>query len=179
MLTLKVGGKDFFDPVKGRFVTTPTQTLRLEHSLRSLAKWESKWEVAFLSDTPKTKEQTLDYIRCMDLSGRDDLDLAGLSNDELNQVNDYINAKMTATTINRRGPKKGTREKITAEIIYFWMIQAGIPPEYDKWHLNRLLMLIDVCNIKSGPKQKMSRKEQMAQQRALNASRKAKLHSKG
>lgn len=179
MLVLKVGGKDFFDPKQGRFITTPARTLRLEHSLRSVAKWESKWETAFLTNTPMTKEQSIDYIRCMDLSGRDDIDLSDLTNEDLKKVNDYISAKMTATTITRHGPKKVSREKITAEIIYFWMIQNGIPPEYDKWHLNRLLMLIEVCNVKNGPKQKMSKNEQMAQQRALNASRKARMHTKG
>lgn len=179
MLLLQIGGEDFFDPVQGRFIKSPTKTLRLEHSLRSVAKWESKWEVAFLSDKEKTREQTLDYIRCMDLSGRDDIDVSFITPEQVKKVNEYIGAKMTATTINRRGPKRPSREIITAEIIYFWMIQAGIPPEYDKWHLNRLLMLIEVCNLKSGPQKKMSYKEQMAQQRALNASRKAKLHSRG
>lgn len=179
MLVLQVGGEDLFDPGQGRFIKSPSKTLRLEHSLRSVAKWESKWEIAFLSDKEKTREQTLDYIRCMDLSGRDDVDVSYITPDQLQKVNEYIGAKMTATTINRRGPKRPSREIITAEIIYFWMIQAGIPPEYDKWHLNRLLMLIEVCNLKSGPQKKMSHKEQMAQQRALNASRKAKLHSRG
>lgn len=179
MLVLTIGGKDFFDPKIGKFVTTPAVKLRLEHSLRSLAKWEAKWEVPFLSDKPKTREQTLDYIRCMDLSGRDDVDLTGVELTHIDKVNEYISAKMTATTINRRNGNKRSRDIITAEIIYYWMIQAGIPSEYDKWHLNRLLMLIEVCNVKNGPQQKMGRREQMAQQRALNAARKAKLHSRG
>lgn len=98
---------------------------------------------------------------------------------QMTEVNDYIGAKMTATTINHRGPKKPNREVITAEIIYFWMIQLGIPPEYEKWHLNRLLMLIEVCNVKGGPQKKMSQREQMAMQRALNADRCAKLHTRG
>lgn len=179
MLLLQVGGEDYFDPEQGRFITKPSKTLRLEHSLRSVAKWEAKWEIPFLSEKDKTREQTLDYIRCMDLSGRDDVDVSSITLEQLKKVNDYIGAKMTATTISRHGPKRPSREIITAEVIYYWMIQAGIPAEYDKWHLNRLLILIEVCNVKNGPQKKMGRKEQMAQQRALNASRKAKLHSRG
>ena len=127
-----------------------------------------------------TWEQTLDYVRCMsnDEIGPDVL--ARLTKKDISLVNDYINSEMTATKINRRGPKKPTSEITTAEIIYYWMIQAGIPFDpCENWHLKRLLTLIEVCSVKSGPQQKMSRKEQMAQQRALNNARRAKLHTKG
>lgn len=105
--------------------------------------------------------------------------LARIGRRELDTVTEYINAKMTATTITRRAPPKPSRDIITAEIIYWWMIQYGIPAEYEKWHLNRLLMLIEVCSNKSGPQQKMSRSEQMAQQRALNKARQAQYKTRG
>lgn len=162
------------------FISSPAKKVRLEHSLRSLAKWESKWKKAFLSNDTITHEQSVDYIRCMEVTGQVDPEVfSNLTQEQMKQIDAYINDKMTATTINRRGPQKPSREIITAEVIYFWMIQQGIPPEYDKWHLNRLLTLIEVCSVKGGPQQKMGRKEQMAQQRALNAARQAKYKTKG
>ena len=98
---------------------------------------------------------------------------------EMQTITDYIIAKMTATTINHRKPQRPGKEIITAEIIYWWMIQYGIPPEYEKWHLSRLLMLVEVCSVKSGPQQKMGMKDQMAQQRALNKARQAKYKTRG
>lgn len=158
----------------------PGKILVLEHSLKSIAKWESKWNVPFLSDKEKSREQTLDYIGCMSIN--QDIDpsiLDRISRKELEIVTKYINATMTATTITRRKPPRPTRDIITAEIIYWWMIQYGIPSEYEKWHLNRLLMLIEVCSEKSAPQKKMSMSEQMAQQRALNKARQAKYKTRG
>lgn len=180
MLRLQVPKSEVFDEKLERFITIPEKTLVLEHSLKSVAKWESKWNVPFLSDTEKTREQTLDYIGCMSVNQDiDPLILERLTRKELSTITDYINAKMTATTITRRKPPRPTSEKITAEIIYWWMIQYGIPPEYEKWHLNRLLMLVEVCSIKGAPQQKMSMSEQMAQQRALNKARQAQYKTRG
>lgn len=180
MLTLRTGGNEYYDERQSRFIAIPQKVLRLEHSLRSVARWESKWNVPFLSDKEKTREQSLDYIQCMVVDGYDITEiLPYITLAQMAEVNEYIGAKMTATTITHHGPKKINREIITAEIIYFWMIQLGIPPEYEKWHLNRLLMLIEVCNAKGGQQKKMSRREQMAMQRSLNAERCAKLHTRG
>ena len=75
--------------------------------------------------------------------------------------------------------QKHSREIITAEIIYYWMIELGIPFECQKWHLNRLLTLVNVCSIKQAPAKKMSRRDAMAQQSQLNAARRAKYKSRG
>lgn len=180
MLRLKLPENEYYDEVKNRFIVAPSRTLVLEHSLKSVARWESKWNIPFLGDKEKSREQTLDYIRCMSVN--QDIEpelLARITNKELQIVTDYINAKMTATTITRRKPPRPTKEVITAEIIYWWMIQYGIPPEYEKWHLNRLLMLVEVCSEKGGPQQKMGMKDQMAQQRALNKARQAQYKTRG
>lgn len=180
MLRLQIPNKEFYDEEKEHFVTIPGKTLVLEHSLKSVAKWESKWNVPFLSDKEKSREQTLDYIGCMSVN--QDIDpalLNRLTNKEMQIITEYINAKMTATTITHRKPPKPTKDIITAEIIYWWMIQYGIPPEYEKWHLSRLLMLVEVCAEKGNPQQKMGMKEQMAQQRALNKARQAKYKTRG
>lgn len=179
MLLLELGGKEYFDEEQMMFITPPVKKARLEHSLRSLARWESKWNVSFLS-TDKTREQSIWYYWCMDTTYSLTLDdFKYLTPAQEAEIQEYISAKMTAATIDRRGPKRPNNKIITAENIYFWMIQYGIPPEYEKWHLNRLLTLIEVCSIEGGPQQKMGRKEQMAQQRALNAARRKKYNTKG
>lgn len=180
MLQIRIGQDEYYDEEKNQFITLKPTMVRLEHSLRSLAKWESKWKRAFLSNKGMTQEENIDYIRCMEVTGQIDPSVFDYITPEQQKiVNDYINDKMTATTINRRGPKKPSRDIITAEIIYFWMIQNGIPMECEKWHLNRLLTLIEVCSIKGGPNKKMSPKEQMAEQRAINAARKAQYKTRG
>lgn len=180
MLEIEIGGGEYYDEKLDQFVSIPKKSVKLEHSLRSVSKWESKWKKPFLSQKSLTREQTVYYIYCMEITGQMKLDaFESLTKKQIDVIDDYINDKMTATTINRRGPQKRNTETVTSELIYYWMIDAGIPPEYDKWHLNRLLTLIEVCSVKSGPGKKMPRSEAMAQQRALNASRRAKLNSKG
>lgn len=180
MLVLELGGREYFDEKESRFIQKKPTVVKLEHSLKAISKWESKWKKPFLSNKEVTREQTIDYIRCMEITNMVDPDIFNyVTPTQIEQVDAYIRDEMTATTINRRGPQRPSREIITSEVIYFWMIQHGIPPEYDKWHLNRLLTLIEVCIIKGGPQQKMGRKEQMAQQRALNAARQAKYKTKG
>lgn len=180
MLQLSIGQGEYYDEKQERFIKVKPTLVRLEHSLKSLAKWESKWKKPFLSKDAMTREESIDYIRCMEVTGLVDPKIFEyVTSEQEKQVNEYINDKMTATVVNRRGPQKPSREKVTAEIIYFWMIQHGIPSEYEKWHLNRLLTLIEVCSIKGGPGKKMSMKEQMAEQRAMNAARKAKYKTKG
>lgn len=181
MLTLQLSDFEYYDETEGMFKVRKGRKLYFEHSLISISKWESKWKTAFVSDKDKTREQTLDYIRCMCTNAPDDpLLFQSLTNAEIQTVNDYINDSMTATTISRRGPKRPSREIITSELVYWWMIQYGIPFDpCEKWHFNRLMTLIEVASVKGGPQQKMGKKEQMAQQRMLNASRRAKLNTKG
>lgn len=181
MYTLQIPDIEYYDECEGKIKVRKGRKLYLEHSLIAISKWESKWKIPFISDKDKTKEQSIDYIRCMCTNPPDDLSIFNtLSQKDVNAVNDYINDSMTATTITRRGPKRSSREVITAEVIYYWMIQYGIPFDpCEKWHFGRLMTLIEVAAVKGGPQQKMGRKEQMAQQRLLNASRRAKLNSKG
>ena len=156
------------------------QTLQLEHSLVSLSKWESKWQKAFLSKKDKTFEETIDYIKCMTVTPNvNDLVYGLLTIEHIKQINDYISAPMTATYFREDPNEKKSREIVTAELIYWWMISLGIPFECQKWHLNRLLTLIKVCTIKNAPPKKRSKRDIMAQNAALNAARRKQLHSKG
>ena len=86
---------------------------------------------------------------------------------------------MTATTFRDDPNNKGTKEIITSELIYFWMISFGIPVEFQKWHLNRLLTLIRVFNVKNQPSKKMSTGEIMRNNAALNAARRKHLNTRG
>lgn len=180
MLTITVPATEMFDEKTEEFYYTKETVLQLEHSLVSISKWESKWHKPFLGkDENRTTEQIIDYIRCMTLTQHVKPEVYYcLTNENISEINKYIDDPMTATTINSRDNRRSC-EIITNELIYYWMITCQIPIKCEKWHINRLLMLIQVCNEKNKPGKKMSRKDQMAQQRALNAARRAKTGSKG
>lgn len=179
MLKVMIPTIELFDETKNEFVYVKEQALQLEHSLVSLSKWESKWCKPFLTADEKTVEETIDYIKCMTTTQNvDEKAYEYLPNGIITQARDYINAPMTATTFSGENNNKN-KEIITAEIIYYWMIQLNIPLECHKWHLNRLLTLIQVCNIKNSPPKKMSKKELMSRNAALNAARKQAFHTEG
>ena len=180
MLTITIPAGELFDDNTQTFITTEKQTLRLEHSLVSLSKWESKWCKAFLSKEEKTKEETIDYIKCMTITQNVDPNVYKfLSHSNITEINKYIESPMTATTFYEDKQSSRSRETITSELIYYWMISLNIPMECQKWHLNKLLTLIRVCNIKNAPPKKMSRRETANRYAALNAARRNKLNSKG
>lgn len=180
MLRLTIPASEMWDESKQEFVISKEQTLQLEHSLVSLSKWESKWCKPFFSKKEKTYEETLDYIKCMTLTQNVDPEVYyRLTLSNIKQINEYIEAPMTATTITDKQKGKSSNEQVTAELIYYWMIALGIPTEYQKWHLNRLFTLIKVCSVKNQPPKKMSKSEIMSRNAALNAARKKKLNTRG
>lgn len=180
MLQITIPATEFYDESTNSFITTKQQTLQLEHSLVSLSKWESKWEKPFLTDTEKTPEETVDYIRCMTLTQNVDPNVyLGITDNIINQVMAYIDAAMTATTFNEENNGVKKREIFTAEIFYYWMIALNIPFDCQRWHLNRLLTLIRVCNIKNAPEKKMGKKELANRNRSLNAARRKALKTRG
>lgn len=169
-----------WDESKEEFVEAKYQVLQLEHSLVSLSKWESKWCKPFLSTAQKTDEEILDYIQYMTLTPDVDPDVyAYLSSENFKQIDTYINAPMTATTFSEPKSNKSNRDVITAELIYYWMIALNIDWECQYWHLNRLLTLVRVCNIKNAPPQKRSKRDVANSYAALNAARRKQFNSKG
>jgi len=179
MLYVTVPGGDYFDNKKAEFIYPKNQVLQLEHSLVSLAKWEANWKKPFLSRNAMTIEETIDYIRCMTLTQNVDPEVYyRLTKENLDQVSKYIEDPMTATKF-KDEKSKPSREVVTAEILYYQMITLNVPFECQKWHLNRLLTLIKVCNLKNSPSKKMSQKELLAQNKALNDQRKQMLNTKG
>ena len=180
MLRITIPAVEQWDEEKMEFVSSKETTLSLEHSLVSLSKWESKWCKAFLSNKEKTYEETIDYVKCMTLTQNVNPDVYNnLSNDNIMQINKYIEAPMTATVFRKNQQGKSNREVVTSELVYYWMIALNIPFECQKWHLNRLLTLIEVCNIKNAPPKKMGRNAILRQNAELNAARRKQLNTTG
>lgn len=181
MLSITIPAVELWDEARQEFVgLEKEQTLQLEHSLVSLDKWESKWCKPFLTNKEKTREEMIDYVRCMTITQNVNPEVYDyLTNENIIQINKYIEAPMTATTIREDKTSKGARETVTSELIYYWMIALNIPFECRKWHLNKLLMLVKVCNIKNQPPKKTSKKDLLARNAALNAARRKQLNTSG
>jgi len=180
MYLVIVPPSELYDEITEEFINVKGEQFQIEHSLVSLSKWESKWKKPFISKEPKTREETMDYIRCMTVTRNiDDSVYARIPGNILDEIGAYINATMTATWFSEEPNAPKSREIITAEIIYHWMIAFNIPIEFQKWHLDRLLTLIKVCSIKNQPPKKRGKQEMLAQRRALNQSRRAAFNSKG
>lgn len=181
MLYITIPAFEYYDEEKQEFNTVKEWKIQLEHSLVSISKWESKWRKAFLGRQEKTLEESLDYIRCMTITQNvDSRTYYGLTKDNIEEINNYISEPMTSVHFNDKDAGVG-KEVITSEVIYYWMITLNIPFECQKWHLNRLLALIRVINIKNTPskKRKMSDSEIMKRNSEINESRKKKLNTNG
>ena len=180
MLTLKIPAAEQWDQQKEEFVYTREYTITIEHSLVSVSKWEARWGRSFLAEPPKTRQETVDYVKCMTVTQNVPPEAyIGLTDGNLRDINKYIDAPMTATKINSpKTGKKGGRT-VTSELIYYWMIEFGIPFECQIWHFNRLMTLIRVCEIEGAPKKKMSKNDIYSRNNALNKKRRQMMNSRG
>lgn len=184
MLTLVIPPQEFWDEKKEEFVYSDSVTLKLEHSLVSISKWEAKHHKAFLSkknQVAMTKDEFIDYVRCMTISQNiEDDAYERLTNDNFKSINAYLNDPMSATQFpSGSSPKGGGGDVKTSEVIYYEMIMLGVPFECQKWHLNRLLKLIEVCSRKSGTSKHMSQSDIMRNNTRINAQRRNKYRTKG
>ncbi|MDY6073112.1 MAG: hypothetical protein SPI49_03335 [Eubacteriales bacterium] len=180
MLRIIIPAQEVYDEKFGTFCNIKETELQLEHSLISVSKWEQIWNVPFFSEKEKTNDEILSYIKCMSINNQiDDHVFLLLSTEDFKKINSYIEAKMTATWFGKENRGSVSRQVITSEIIYYWMITLGIPFECQKWHINRLLTLIKICNIKNAPSEKISRSEQINNQRMLNNARRRALRTRG
>lgn len=180
MIKIVVPEREFYDEVKQEFINMKSREISLEHSLVSISKWESKFKRSFLNHGPATMDELREYIRYMTITQNvNPLVYQALSVENYKEIDQYIKDPMTATTFSQTSKAPASRDIITAELIYYWMFSYGIPKECEKWHLNRLLALINVFSIKDGPERKMSKSELAARNRAINNARRAKLKTKG
>ena len=171
-----------YDPVSEEFINIKPQTIVIEHSLLSVRKWEAKWKVPYLTPEPKTAEQIIDYIKCMTITQNVDPNVyLFLTKEIVDEIIAYIQDPMTATTFTERQRRMcgAAKETVTAELIYYWMISYQIPMECQKWHLEQLMTLIKVFDVKNTPAKKMSRGEAYSRNKAINAANRARFHSKG
>lgn len=181
MLSINIPASEGYDEYNNKFYYQPDVTLVMEHSLFSISKWESETERPFLNQDSFTHDDLILYYKCMTVNDVDDSAYDRLTYDMGAQINKYMGRKMTATWFydsDKPRFNQPNRDIITSEIIYYWMFALGIPMECDKWHINKLLTMIRVCEEKQNPK-KMSRMDIFAQQRELNAMRKAQLGTRG
>ena len=182
MLQIYVPTQELWSNETETFINVQGTVLKLEHSLVSISKWEAKWKKPFLESKDITENEWRDYVRCMNISNKeiDPSVYLGLTPANLAMVRAYINDPMSATVIKSqqtKGNKHG--QFVTSELIYYWMIEAKIPFECEKWHFNRLMMLLQVCGEKSKPAKKMSRRDLAKSRSALNARRRAALGTSG
>jgi hypothetical protein len=182
MLSINVDGDEFYNEEINEFTIVGGFELKLEHSLISLSKWESKFQKPFLSSSDKSPEEILSYVKFMSLDDSVGFEqINQLSQENLEEINAYVESPQSATTFGELPSQKSYRgnEVITAELIYYWLVAFNIPFECESWHLNRLFSLIRICNIKNSSPKKVSRHEAASRNRELNAKRKAELGTKG
>ena len=180
-LTISIPGCELFDNDTGKFTDLPPTTLVLEHSLISISKWEAIWKIPWLrDDVDKTNDQLYSYIQCMTIKGdASDAVIRNIKTDQYMEILDYIRDPMTATTIKTQLTNNTSSQYVTSELIYAWMVQYRIPSEYQKWHLNRLIMLINILNEINKPKEKKSEAELIRDYAKLNEINKNRFHTKG
>lgn len=180
MLTITIEGDELFNDETQTFLYLEGVVVHLEHSLLSMSKWESKYEKPFLSPGEKTSEEVYGYIKAMIMDeGLDPDVIRRLSSKNIEEIQLYIDSKQSATTFGQLPTGRGSGETITSELIYYWMVAFTIPFEAEDWHLNRLLSLIRICNIKNSKPKKMSRHDIAQRNRDLNEQRKREFNTTG
>lgn len=171
MLTIVVPETKLLNEETFEIVNIPRTTLKLEHSLLSISKWESIWKKPYLQDwewfqEELTHEMLLSYIKCMTINGEfSDTTYASIRASDFVEIQKYINDPMTATRFagdENRNPVPG--QKTTSEEIYQVMFECGIPKECEKWHINRLLTLIRAFAEKNNAETNKKSPQQQAQE---------------
>lgn len=181
MLTIVIPATEGWDEENECFtILEEAVELKLEHSLVSVSKWESEWCKPFLTRDDKTSRELMDYIKFMTLTKDVDPKVYNrLTEQNVEAIKNYIDAPRTATTISTDKNGKPNREIVTSELIYYWMIALCIPFECQHWHLNRLLTLVKVCNIKNAPAKKRKSSDTASKWAAINAARRKNLNTRG
>lgn len=156
MLEIHIPELEFYDESNNEFFTRKPLDVSLAHSLISISKWEGIWKKAYFPSSYQEGLQggleELSYVECMIIGKTPSYVPMYLLQNHKRELHEYINDTQTATTLHQLGPRKGVTPTITSELIYYWMIKFGIPFECQRWHVSRLLALIEVCNNKENAK---------------------------
>lgn len=179
MLRIIVPGGEYYDSSKQEFLYSKDTELQMEHSLISVSKWESRWHKAYNTKREKTAEELLDYFKCMTINRVDQEVYDRLTTKNIEDIINYINEPMTAVYFSTHEDPRGSGDVVTSEVLYYYMITLGIPFECEKWHLNRLIALIEVCSIKTASPKKMSKSQIARRNSQINAARRKMNKSKG
>lgn len=178
MLKIVVPSATLFDERTEELIEIGQCELQLEHSLVSISKWEAKFHKTFLKQfNDKTQDELVYYIKCMTLNKNVDPNVYScLTYDNYVAIRDYMENPMSATVVpkNEKASGKSVSEPLTSELIYYYMIKLQIPVEFQKWHINRLLKLIDLCGYKDEKPNKMSQKDLYKRNSDINKLNKAK-----
>lgn len=181
MITIKIPESSWYDERTSEFISVKPVSLNLEYSLISISDWEAKTHKPFLTTKEKTIDEWLYLFYCMTINknGIDYRTFYAIPPVEYERLMEYIKDPMTATKISKRDQPAKPAKDMTSEELYAAMSMLNIPYECKKWHLNRLIMLIDVCAIRNSPPDKMSKADAAKSWRELNARNRAKYKSKG
>lgn len=179
MLTIYLKETEYYDSEANTFYTIPSYVLQMEHSLYSLSEWEARTKKALIEtlESGLSIDDTIEYVKCMDLNEPPtELVYYTLSKKDIYTIQNYINDSRTATIITdlrKTNNVSVKKQRITSELIYYWMIEAEIPFECEKWNLNRLFTLIRVISVKRDTR-KMSKKDLKSFNKAEMARRRSK-----
>lgn len=179
-----------WDESKEMFIYTCQQKelkIRFEHSLIAISKWESHWHKSFFTTFSEnrqkkvTNEEFFDYIKCMTVTPNvEDEVYNRLTAEHIREITKYLDDPMTATTFSNKNNKSGGNNRaVTSELVYYWMAELKIPFSCEKWNIKRLMTLIQIFEAERAPNKKMSKREIMSRNNAINAARRKRLHSKG
>ena len=178
MLQLEIGALDLFEEETSTFYVLDPTTIQMEHSLLSISRWEAEWKKPFFAREAHTEEQWISYFKYMTITRNvDPLVYTYLSEANRKAITDYISDPMTATSVNNG--TSSSNSIVTSEVIYGWLVSLQIPFEVEKWHINRLTMLVQVVNASMSKGKKLPMSEVYSQQREINAMRRAAHNSKG
>lgn len=178
MLTITITD-EYWDDDAEIFRYPEVAVLQFEHSLVSLSKWEAEFHKPFLTPDNKTEEEMVGYVKAMLITDTDPSILQRLTQEDIEQLDAYINNPMTGSTINELPQRGKASERISAELIYFWMSNYQIDYECRHWHLNQLFTLIKIHHAKTQKPKPMSKNARAQQMAELNAQRRAKTGSHG
>lgn len=181
-IEITIPDQEGWDENKNEFVQVKGRTIRMKHSLLSISKWEMKWKKPFLKPGYQmTEEELLDYYKCMTITQNVDPSIYSfIPASEKVRIRKYMDDPMSAYSP-KKDKKSASRAAIVSERIYYWMIANNIPSSYEKWHLSRLLNLIEIAADENSPdrNKKVPLSDIYKQNHSLNAARRKALHTRG